>query len=97
MTMSKNIVEIEGQRGVLQIMLFLQQNNEMLYGKLYNNRPHLEISNNSTAKRAIDILKKYNLIYQKEAEGKKAIYFCLTEKGKRFSKCINNMQKILNE
>ena len=95
MAIGKHIIEIEGQRGILQIMLVLQQNGEMLFGNLYNNRPHLEISNNLTAKRAIDILKKYKLICQKEVKGKKAIYYRLTDKGEGFVKCINDMEKIL--
>jgi hypothetical protein len=56
MTASKKIIEIEGQRGALQIMLVLQRNGEILYGKLYNNKPLIKISNNSTAKRALELL-----------------------------------------
>lgn len=97
MTIDKKIIEIEGQRGILQIMLILQQNGEMLYRKLYNNRPLVEISNNSTAKRALEILLNHNLVCQRIIKGKKAIYYCLTDKGKRFAQCINNMEKILAE
>ena len=57
----KRIIELEGQRGVLQIILLLQKNRELLYGKLYNNKPHVVISNNSTAKRAINVLIKNDL------------------------------------
>ena len=94
---NKKIIEIEGQRGILQIMLVLHNNGEMLYGNLYNNKPHVEISNNSTAKRAIEILMKHKLIYQKEIKGKKAFYYCLTSKGNRFAKCIQDMEKVLTE
>lgn len=97
MTISKNIKEIEGQRGILQILLILQLNGEMLYGNLYNNPPHVEISNNTTAKRAIGLLRKHKLIKQKKVKGKKGIYYCLTDKGKRFTNCINDMEKILTE
>ena len=53
---NKKIIELEGQRGVLQILLTLQRNGEILYGKLYNNKPLVEISNNLTAKRALNLL-----------------------------------------
>ena len=65
MTVSKKLIEMEGQRGILQIMLVLQRNGEILYGKLYNNKPLVEISNNSTAKRALALLLKHNLINER--------------------------------
>jgi predicted transcriptional regulator len=96
MAINKKIKELEGQRGVLQIMLVLQKNGELLYGKLYNNKPLIEISNNSTAKRALEILLKHNLIYERKTEGK-AKYYRLTNKGEQFAELIDKMEKILEE
>jgi predicted transcriptional regulator len=97
MAISKKIVEIEGQRGVLQIISVLQRNGEILYGRLYDNKPLIEISNNSTAKRALHILLKYKLIYEREIKGGKARYYRLTTKGTRFANLIGEMEKILEE
>jgi len=97
MTISKKLVEIEGQRGLLQIMLVLQRNGEILYGKLYNNKPLVEISNNSTAKRALELLLKHNLINERERKGRKAKYYCLSDKGVRVASLISEMEKILEE
>ena len=97
MAINKKIIELEGQRGVLQIMLVLQRNGELLYNKLYNNKPLVEISNNSTAKRALKSLLKRNLIYERNVEGGKAKYYRLTDKGKRFTRLISKMEQILEE
>jgi len=97
MIINKKIKEIEGQRGILQIISVLHRNGELLYSKLYNNKPLIEISNNSTAKRALEKLLKYSLINEKVADGGNAKYYCLTEKGKRFASLINKMGKILEE
>jgi len=97
MPISKKLIEIEGQRGLLQIMLVLQRNGEILYGKLYNNKPLVEISNNSTAKRALELLLKYHLISERETKGRKAKYYCLSDKGVRVANLINEMEKILEE
>jgi predicted transcriptional regulator len=93
----KKIIEFEGQRGVLQIILLLQKNKELLYGKLYNNKPHVEISNNSTAKRAINVLKKNNLIIERKVDNGNGKYYRLSEKGKRFARFINRMELMLEE
>ena len=98
MTINPKIKELEGQRGILQIPLVLQKNGEILYRKLYNNKPLVEISNNSTAKRALQILLKHNLIVEKNNGNKsKAIYYSLTDKGKRFAELIKEIEKILEE
>jgi len=97
MITNKKIREIEGQRGILQIISVLHRNGELLYSKLYNNKPLIEISNNSTAKRALEKLLKYSLINERIADGGNAKYYCLTEKGKRFAALINKMGKILEE
>jgi len=97
MISSKNIIDIEGQRGVLQIISVLHRNGELLYSKLYNNKPFIEISNNSTAKRALEKLIKYSLIVERVADGGNAKYYCLTDKGKRFANLINKMEKLLEE
>jgi predicted transcriptional regulator len=93
----KKIIELEGQRGVLQIILLLQKNKELLYGKLYNNKPHVEISNNSTAKRALNLLKKNNLVIERKVNGGNGKYYSLTEKGKRFARLLNKMEQMLEE
>ena len=93
MIVNKKIIEIEGQRGILQIILVLQRNGEILYGKLYDNKPLVEISNNSTAKRALKILLKHDLINARETKGSKARYYRLTDKGTRFASLINEMEK----
>ena len=97
MTISKKLIEIEGQRGMLQIMLVLQRNGEILYGKLYNNKPLVEISNNSTAKRALALLLKHDLINERETEGRKAKYYHLSDKGIRIASLLTEMEKILEE
>jgi predicted transcriptional regulator len=97
MTVSKKIIEMEGQRGILQIIMVLKRNGEILYGKLYNNKPLIEISNNSTAKRALKILLKNNLICLREIDGSKAKYYSLTNKGKKFANLISKMEQILDE
>ena len=97
MTVNKKIIEIEGQRGILQILLVLQRNGEILYGKLYDNKPFVEISNNSTAKRALKILLRHHLIYERGIERGKAKYYRLTDRGTRFADLINVMEKILEE
>ncbi len=96
MPMNIIIKEIEGQRGILQIILYLQQNGEQRYGNLYNNKPHLEISNNETAKRALLILKRHRLIKCKHRKNN-ALYYCLTEKGQRFAQCINDIENLLTK
>ena len=96
-TVSKRIIEIEGQRGILQIMMVLQRNGELLYGKLYNNRPLVEISNNSTAKRALTILLRHGLIDERERERGNAKLYCLTDKGRRFATLIKQMEELLEE
>jgi len=98
MPINPKIKEIEGKRGGLQIPLVLHQNGEIIYSKLYNNKPLIEISNNSTAKRALQILLKYNLIVERNGEnGSKALYYRLTTKGKRFAELIREMEKLLEE
>ena len=97
MTINKKIIELEGQRGILQIMITLKKNGEVLYGNLYNNKSLIEISNNSTAKRALDLLERHGLITQRGFEGKRAIYYRLTPKGERFAQLIIQMEQILEE
>ena len=97
MAVEKSILEIEGQRGILQILLVLHENGDMLYAHLYNNPSLINISNNSTAKRALDILLKFELIRERKEKGKRAIYYCLTEKGKKFTRQVCVMRKILTE
>ena len=97
MIANKKIKEIEGQRGILQIISVLHRNGELLYSKLYNNKPLVEISNNSTAKRALEKLIKYSLVYERVADGGNARYYRLTDKGKRFATLINKMGKLLEE
>ena len=97
MTFNKSIKEIEGQRGLFQIMLVLHRNGELLYGKLYNNKPLVEISNNSTAKRALEVLLNKGLVKERIKDGSKAKYYSLTDKGKRFANLISKMEKILEE
>jgi predicted transcriptional regulator len=97
MTVNKKIVELEGQRGILQIILTLQKNGEVLYANLYNNKALIEISNNTTAKRALDLLLHHGLITQRAFEGRKAIYYRLTHKGERFADLIMQMEQILEE
>ena len=97
MVINNKIKEIEGQRGILQIISVLHRNGEVLYSKLYNNKPLIEISNNSTAKRALELLLKYSLINERIVDGGNAKYYCLTDKGKRFAVIINRMEKILEE
>jgi len=97
MTVNRKIIELEGQRGILQIVLTLQRNGEVLYANLYNNKALVEISNNTTAKRALDILLRHGLIQQRAFEGRKAIYYRLTPKGERFAKLITQMEEILEE
>ncbi len=95
MPVNRKIIDLEGQRGTLQIILALQQNGEILYGNLYNNKSLVEISNNSTAKRALDVLLRHGLIVQKPYEGKKAIYYRLSKKGERFAKLLNDIESLL--
>lgn len=97
MTCSKKLIELEGQRGILQITIVLQKNGEVLYGNLYNNKSLVEISNNTTAKRALDLLLRNRLISQRAFEGRKAIYYRLTPKGERFAQLITQMEQILEE
>ena len=97
MTINHKIIEIEGQRGSLQIMLVLQRNGEILYGNLYNNKPLVEISNNSTAKRALKLLLKHNLIHERGEKRGKAKYYRLTDKGTRFASLVDQMEQILEE
>ena len=97
MTVNKKIVELEGQRGILQIIITLQRNGEVLYANLYNNKTLVEISNNTTAKRALDLLLRHGLISQRAFEGRKAIYYRLTPRGERFADLITQMEQILEE
>jgi DNA-binding HxlR family transcriptional regulator len=97
MTINKKIIELEGQRGILQIILTLQKNGEVLYAHLYNNKSLVEISNNTTAKRALDLLLRHGLISQRAFEGRKAIYYRLTPKGERLAHLISEMEQVLEE
>ena len=96
MTCSKKLIEIEGQRGIFQITIVLQKNGEVLYGNLYNNKSLVEISNNITAKRALDLLLRHGFISQRAFEGRKAIYYRLTPKGERFARLVTEMEQILD-
>lgn len=97
MAVHKHLLEIEGQRGILQILLVLKENGDTLYANLYNNPSVINISNNVTAKRALDILLRHELIRQRREKGKRAIYYCLTDKGKKFTSHVCVMQRILTE
>ncbi|MEF8879072.1 MAG: winged helix-turn-helix transcriptional regulator [Candidatus Thermoplasmatota archaeon] len=97
MCINKNIIEIEGQRGILQIILTLHENGETVSGELYNNSPKIKISNNTTAKRAIKILQKHNLVKKRISNKNRAIYYKLTHKGEEIAECIHTMEKILKE
>jgi predicted transcriptional regulator len=97
MTVNRKLIELEGQRGILQIVLCLQKNGEVLYANLYNNKSLVAISNNTTAKRALDLLLRHGLITQRPFEGRKAIYYRLTPKGERFAHLVSQMEQILEE
>ena len=94
---NKKIVELEGQRGILQILLALQRNGELINRNLYNNQSIVKISNNSTAKRALVILQRHGFITQRSTEKQRAIYYRLTEKGERCAQLINELEKLLDE
>jgi hypothetical protein len=89
------IVDIEGQRGFFQIILSLYENPEMLQSQLYNNRPYISISNNSTAIRAIGLLVKYHLVEEKKKDGSNAKYYRLTKKGQDCAKLLLDLQDLL--
>ncbi len=95
---TNNIIkEIEGQRGILQIVLYLQQNGETISGKLYNNHPDIEISNNSTCSRALKVLIKNKVIKKRKATKNRAIYYSLTPKGEKIAKCLNDIEELLSQ
>ena len=97
MAINEKLIELEGQRGIFQILIFLHQNGEMISGRLYNNKPEINISNNITANRALEILLKHDLICKKEMDNNRAIYYCLTVRGSKICKCIRDMEKILDD
>ncbi|MEF8847793.1 MAG: hypothetical protein V5A68_01510 [Candidatus Thermoplasmatota archaeon] len=97
MRINEKLVEIEGQRGTLQIARCLIDNGETLYCHLYDNNPMVKISNNSTAKRALNILQKHELVKKRKSQKRRAIYYKLTKKGERFAKLIMEIEKVLNE
>ncbi len=97
MAINEKLIEIEGQRGIFQILVYIHQNGEILSGKLYNNKPDIRISNNTTAKRALEILIKHELVYKKDNTTNRAIYYSLTDKGSKFCECLKQIEKILGE
>ena len=95
--MNKKIIEIEKQRGLMQILLVLHNNGETMFGKLYCNKSLTDIGNNITAERAINVLMKHNLVNLRITKGSKAKYYSLTNKGVCLANIIKEMDKILNE
>jgi hypothetical protein len=91
------IIDIEGQRGFFQILLYLNDNSEMCQSQLYNNRPHISISNNATATRALALLVKYKLIMENKKDGSNAIYYQLTEKGRDCARLLIEFQQLLEK
>jgi hypothetical protein len=89
------IVDIEGQRGFFQILLNLYERQRLLQCHLYNNKPHILISNNATAVRALSLLLKYDLVHEKKKEGSNAKYYQLTSKGKECAKICIELQELL--
>lgn len=90
------ILDIEGQRGFFQILLLLNEHKEMFQSQLYNNRPHVSISNNITASRALDLLLKYKLVVEKKKAGSNAKLYMLTDKGRDCAKLIIELQHLLD-
>lgn len=97
MPINNLIKEMEGQRGLLQIILFLQTNGETISGKLYNNPPEIKISNNSTATRALQILLKNQIIKKRQSKKTRAIYYSLTKKGEKIALCLKDIEKLLSQ
>lgn len=89
--------EIEGQRGFFQILLYLNEESEVLQSHLYNNKPKIAISNNSTATRAIALLKKYKLVVEKKMERSNARYYLLTSKGRTCAQLLTQLQESIEQ
>jgi len=86
-----NIKRFERQRGSLQIIYFLYQNNEGIISDFIYELKIPTISIN----RAIDMLKGFGLIEEHSVEGSNRRIFNLTEKGRRIGKLIEEIEKIL--
>jgi len=86
-----NIKRFERQRGSLQIIYFLYQNNEGIISDFIYELKIPTISIN----RAIDMLKEFGLIEEYSVEGSNRRIFRLTKKGKKIGKLIEEMEEIL--
>ena len=86
-----NIKRFERQRGSLQIIYFLYQNNEGIISDFIYELKIPTISIN----RAIDMLKEFRLIEEYSVKGSNRRIFRLTKKGKKIGKLIEEMEEIL--
>lgn len=88
------ICDIEGQRGFFQILLLLNDQQELVQSELYN-KPHISISNNITAVRALHLLLKYQLIAEKKKEGSNGKYYQITDKGRNCAQLLTEFETLL--
>lgn len=91
------IIDIEGQRGFFQILLLLYEHSEVIQSQLYNNKPNILISNNATAIRAINLLKKCGLVEEKKRKKNNKKYYSLTEKGIECAELFIQFQTQIND
>jgi len=87
-----NIKRFERQRGSLQIIYFLYQNNEGIISDFIYELKIPTISIN----RAIDMLKEFGLIEEHSVEGSNRRIFRLTKKGKKIGKLLIRIEEILS-
>ena len=91
--MMKYLKKFERQRGGLQIIYFLYQNNEGIISDFIYK---LKIPT-ASINRAIDMLKGLGLIEERSVEGSNKRIFNLTEKGRRIGKLVEEMEEILGD
>lgn len=93
MQISKKLIELEYQRGTLQVLLFLFRNGESNYSTVEENVPAAV----STVRRALKNIVNLELAELRTVAGAPTKFYKLISKGVQIAQKINEIEKILGE
>jgi len=93
MEINNKIREIDRQRHILLVLLYLQKSGEVIFSKLYTD---LKV-NNQIMDRIIYILKNLDLLKERNIVGSNVRLLSLTLKGIRVAEKLREIEKILEE
>jgi len=93
MEINNKIREIDRQRHILLVLLYLQKSGEVIFSKLYTD---LKV-NNQIMDRIIYILKNLDLLKERNIVGSNVRLLSLTHKGMRVAEKLREIEKILEE